>query len=31
MRRAIVVNEVLGAPVAERDSSDARAPLGWRG
>jgi hypothetical protein len=31
LRRALVLNEVLGAPVTERDSSDARAPLGWRG
>ena len=31
LRRAFVVNEVLGPPVSERDSSDARAPLGVRG
>jgi hypothetical protein len=30
LRRALILNEVLGVPVAERDSSDPRAPLGLR-
>jgi hypothetical protein len=31
LRRALVMNELLGRPVALRETSDARAPIGLRG